>query len=153
MTKINCKIIELIQKDFDSLWRCKQRGNTVEISTPYLLPDSTLLSLFITERNKKFIVHDGGGISQIVLENCPFPDDEIKGSMDGFSSKYGIRQCLDAAKQKIFFKDCEKKSLISSIAFDLASFATTVTNVWSRLAMMNPTSSQTKDLSARLTVL
>jgi hypothetical protein len=129
MTKINCHITERIQKDFNSLWKCKQRGNTVEISTPYLLPDSTLLSLFITERNKKTIVHDGGSISQIVSENCPFPDDEIKASLDGFSSKYGIKQCVDADKQKVFFKDCEKKSLISSIAFDLASFATTVTNV------------------------
>jgi hypothetical protein len=133
MTKINCKITERIQKDFNSIWRCKQRGDTIEISTPYLLPDSTLLSLFITTRTEKgvekFIVHDGGSIFQIISENCPLPDDEIKSSLDGFSAKYGIRQCLDASKQKVFFKDCKKKSLISSIAFDLASFATTATNV------------------------
>ena len=129
MTKINCDITKRIQKDFNSLWHCKQRGNTVEISTPYLLPDSTLLSLFITERNKKIIVHDGGSISQIVSEYCPFPDDEIKASLDGFSAKYGIKQALNASKQKIFFKDCEKSALVSSIAFDLASFATTATNV------------------------
>ncbi|HSY20042.1 MAG TPA: hypothetical protein VK815_16980 [Candidatus Acidoferrales bacterium] len=84
MTKINCHITERIQKDFNSLWQCKQRGNTIEISTPYLLPDSTLLSLFITERDGKTIVHDGGSISQIVSEYCPFPDDEIRASLDGF---------------------------------------------------------------------
>ncbi len=126
---INCQITKVIQKDFNSLWQCKQRGNTIEISTPYLLPDSTLLSLFITERNKKFIVHDGGSIAQIVTDNCPFPDDEIKASLEGFAAKYGVKQCWDASKQKIFFKDCGKKPLISSLAFDLASFATTVTNV------------------------
>jgi len=129
VTKINCHITERIQKDFDSLWRCKQRGNTVEITTPYLLPDSTLLSLFITKRSEKFIVHDGGSISQIVAESCPFPDDEIKSSLAGFSVKYGIMRGRDAANQTIYFKDCKKPSLISSIAFDLASFATTVTNV------------------------
>jgi hypothetical protein len=36
---------------------------------------------------------------------------------------------VSTAKQKIFFKDCEKKNLISSIAFDLAAFAMTATNV------------------------
>src|SRR5665213_1029683 len=128
MTKINCHITEAIQKDFSSLWTCKQRGKTVEISTPYLLPDSTLLSLFITERNKKIIIHDGGSISQIVSEHCRLPDDEIKALLDGFSAQHGINHTIGANKQKIFFKACDKKKLISSAAFDLASFAMTATN-------------------------
>jgi len=129
MTKINCHITEAIQKDFSSLWKCKHRGNTVEISTPYLLPDSTLFTLFITERDKKIIIHDGGSISEIVSEYCPLPDDEIKASLDGFSAQYEIKQTVGADKEKIFFKACDKSKLISSAAFDLASFAMTATNV------------------------
>ena len=128
MTKINCHITEAIQKDFSSLWKCKHRGNTVEISTPYLLPDSTLFTLFITEQKKKIIIHDGGSISQIVSEYCPFPDDEIKFSLDGFAAQHEIKQTIGAEKEKIFYRVCEKKKLISSAAFDLASFAMTATN-------------------------
>lgn len=129
MTKIDCQITKLIQSDFGALWRCQQRGNTVEISTPYMLPDSSLFSVFVTCRNGKYIVCDGGSVWEIVSEHCPLPDTEIKASLDGFSKKFEISECMGGDGQKLFFKSCDKTALIGSLVFDMASFVTTATSV------------------------
>jgi len=126
MTKLNCKITDAIQKDFSSLWKCQMRGKTLEISTPYLLPDSTLFSVFLTERNGRYIVCDGGTLSEILSDYCPLPDDEIRASLDGFAKKFEIKVGAGSDKQKIFFKSTVKRTLISSLVFDIATFATSV---------------------------
>lgn len=125
---ITCKLAESISKDFNALWKCKHMGKTVEISTPYLLPDSTLFSVFITERNGRFIVCDNGSVSEILSESCPLPNSEIKAALEGFAAQFEVRECFGAAKQKLFFKDCTKRALISALVFELANFAMTVTS-------------------------
>jgi hypothetical protein len=125
--KLTCALVKSILKDFNSLWTCKQMGNTVEISTPYLLPDSTLFSVFITERNGRFIVSDNGSVSEILSESCPLPNSEIADALKGFASQFEIRECLGRGKQKLFFKDCANRSLLSGLVFKMANFAMTAT--------------------------
>lgn len=129
MTKLTCEITELIQKDFTSLWKCKQGGDTLEITTPYLLPDSTLFSVFLTIRAKRYIVCDGGSIAEILAEHSPIPSEEIDASLEGMAARFKIKVgTSNVENQKLFFKECGDISLISSLIFDVASFAVAATN-------------------------
>lgn len=125
---LTCKLAASISKEFNSLWTCKHFGKTVEISTPYMLPDSTLFSVFITERNGRFIVCDNGSVSEILAESCPLPNSEIKDAMAGFMSQFAIRECLGTSKQRLFFKDCTKRTMLGTLVFELANFAMTATS-------------------------
>jgi hypothetical protein len=121
--KLDCQITDAIQRDFNSLWKCKQLGETLEISTPYLLPDSTLMSVFLTQRGDRYIVCDGGGVMELLEEYCALPADEMKDALDGIAAKFRMKE--DATDGKpLFFKDCTDLKLISSLVFDVANFAT-----------------------------
>lgn len=102
-------------------------GETLEISTPYLFPDSTLVSVFLTQRGERFIVCEGGGLIDLLEEYCALPEDEIKSSLHSMARKFGMKQGEMDAKV-LFFKDCTDQKLISSLIFDVANFATTAAN-------------------------
>ena len=121
--KLTCDIVETLQQDFNALWRCQQRGNTVEISVPYLLPDSTLVSLFLTQRNERIIVCDSGGIMEFLSEHCPLPEDEFLPALREMASKFGVKEGR-LSNAPLFFKECTNPKLISSLVFDVASFVT-----------------------------
>src|SRR5438067_2224419 len=103
---IDCTITDLIQRDFNALWKCQQRGNTLEITTPYLLPDSTLVSLFVTEKENRYIISDGGGIHEILAEYCTLPSDEITSALQGYAAKFHLKEGALSDGAPHFFKEC-----------------------------------------------
>src|SRR5437870_9715243 len=125
--KLDCQITDSLQRDFSALWKCQQRGNSLEITTPYLLPDSTLLSLFLTQRENRFIVCDGGGVFEVIEDYCPFPRPKAIAELQGYAHKFGLKQGHSEGKP-LFFKDCDDIRLVSSLAFDVATFATMATS-------------------------
>jgi hypothetical protein len=102
-------------------------GDTLEISVPYLLPDSTLLSLFLTQRGDRYIVCDGGGIMEILSEYCPLPLDETMISLQSIARKFGVKEG-ESEGAPLFFKECLDPKLISSLAFDIANFVSMATS-------------------------
>ena len=124
---IDCEIIESLQSDFNSLWKCTKHGNTLEISVPYLLPNSTLFSIFLTKQGDRYIACDGGSITEILEEYCPLPVDEIYSSLEGMARKFSIKIGQNE-NIPLYFKDCTDAKLISSIAFDVANFAVMATS-------------------------
>jgi hypothetical protein len=125
--KLDCQITDSLQRDFSALWKCQQRGNSLEITTPYLLPDSTLLSLFLTERENRFIVSDGGGVFEVIEDYCPYPAGKALSELEGYARKFGLKRGQSEGKP-LFFKESDDIRLISSLAFDVASFATMATS-------------------------
>lgn len=125
--KLDCQITEALRRDFNALWKCEQKGNSLEITTPYLLPDSTLLSLFLTQRDNRFIVSDGGAAYEVINEYCPLPEAKAKSELLEYARKFGLKQGQSEGKP-LFFKDCNEDKLISSLAFDVAAFATMATS-------------------------
>jgi len=124
---LDCQITEALQRDFNALWKCRQLGETLEISTPYLLPNSTLFSLFLTQRGGRFIACDGGVISDLLNEHCPRPGDEMNAELRAMAGKFRMKEGA-AEGRPLFFKDCTDPKLISSIAFDVANFAVMATS-------------------------
>jgi len=126
--RLDCKITDLIREDFNALWRCSQRGETLEISTPYRMPDSTLFTLFLTERGNRFIACDGGRIAELLTERCELPQAEWRHELGLIAKEHGMKEGSSDGVP-VFFKDCREQKLISSIAFDVANFATMAANI------------------------
>ncbi len=125
--KLDCQITEILQRDFNSLWKCKILGETLEITTPYLLPDSTLFSLFLTERSGRYIACDGGSVWEILKEYCSLPEREIEAELAEMAQKFQVKTG-EKDEAPLFFKECSEPKLISSIAFDVANFAVMTTS-------------------------
>ena len=63
------EIVELIKKTFYYLWKVKRYGKTIEIITPSFTTNDCFVSVFLTKRDKYYIVTDGGWISEKYYNN------------------------------------------------------------------------------------
>lgn len=131
--RLDCKITEHIKADFNALWRCEHRGATLQISTPYRMPDSTLFTLFFTERGDRLIACDGGRIWEMIRELSELSEHESLVELRALAMENGIKESKDQ-NGPIFYKDCREEKLVSSIAFDVANFATMAANVMVSIA-------------------
>lgn len=131
---LDCSITDILKADFDKLWHCTHRGNTVEIVTPYLMPDSTFLTLFFTQRDDRMIVCDGGRIWELIREAIGGSYDDALGELRALAEENQISEGEDNG-EPVFFKECRDKKLLSSIAFDVGNFATMAANVLSAAYM------------------
>lgn len=125
---ISHSLYEKIKGEFNTLWSFSKLGNTVEISTPYRMPDSTLFTLFLTKRGDRYIACDGGRLWELILDRCELPEDEAIAELRAMAKENGLKEGNDDGVP-IFFKDCRKENLVGSISFDVASFATMAANV------------------------
>ena len=119
--KLDCQILESLQRDFNALWTCKALGDTLEITAPYLLPDSTLVSVFLTERDGRFIACDGGSVHEILDDYCSLPADEVASELASMAAKFQMKEGM-ASGGPIYFKASKEAKLIPSLAFDVANF-------------------------------
>lgn len=69
-------IFDIIKETFNSLWSVKKYGKTIEIVTPLFTTNDCFVSIFVTERNGRYIVTDGGWISDSYYNNFFDNDDE-----------------------------------------------------------------------------
>ena len=69
-------IFNIIIHAFNALWNIKHYKNTIEIITPSFTTNDCFISVFITERNGRFIITDGGWISENYYNNSFDNDDE-----------------------------------------------------------------------------
>ena len=125
MNNIDCpNMLKAIKRDFGGLWHCVKRGKTLEIVTPYLYPDSTFVSVFITERGEKIIVSDGAQLSEFIASTAG--DESLQSaSLFRFSESHEIKEHLKLGV-KYYFKSCSSIKLVSSIVFDMCNFISCV---------------------------
>jgi sulfur transfer protein SufE len=127
MNPITCKdVMGVIQSDYGALWHCFQRGNTLEVVTPYLFPDKRFVSVFITTRAGKIIVTDGGRVEEFI--ELASDDDAFQDSvLNTFLGNYQVQQ-YQQADQTFYFKDCTLIKLVPSVVFDLCNFIVSVSS-------------------------
>jgi hypothetical protein len=127
MTDLNCKdVTGMLKGDFGALWHCTQRGKSLEIITPYIYPDSSFVSVFITKRGNRFIVSDGAQVSEFFQS--------AKGDEPFFASliarsrvTHGVSEFQQGGRT-FFYKETKDHKLISSIAFDVVNFLVGASN-------------------------
>lgn len=123
---MDCQILDMFKSDFSALWQCKSVGGSVEVSTPFMLPDSRLLSIFLTERPGKFIACEGGVINEILEESCGMPPEEIAAIIDAYKVRFSVSQTSGERGIPLYYKSSPSAGLITSVSFDLANFTLAV---------------------------
>lgn len=128
--QIRCSdIIDAIRADFGALWSCSMAGNTLEISTPYLLPNDDALTVYVTTRGDRIIVSDGGFVSEFLAENSSLAGDKLDACKDHFASRHEIKSHQNSSDGLIYyFKEANSLHLVSSLIFDVGNFVTALTN-------------------------
>jgi hypothetical protein len=127
MTDLNCvNVMGMLKGDFGSLWKCRQAGNSLEITTSYLYPDNTFVVLYVTKRQKRFIVSDGGQASEFF--QCAKDDEPFFASLIGRAKLR--HDVLEHSKgtRRFYYKQATDFKLIGSMAFDMANFLVAATN-------------------------
>lgn len=117
-----------IKDEFCSLWTFKERGETLEIITPFATTTDKFVSVFLTHKNKEFIVSDGGWLDDNSYESIPdFEDDIFMKVFTYYQTFYEIKT-VRAKELDYYFKKTEKKELIPNLVFDLSNFISAICN-------------------------
>lgn len=117
-------VINAIRSDFGQLWSCESMGNSVAISSPYLLPNHAHLTMWITVRDgDRIIVSDAGRAMEIVMELNPAAKvEETTACRDYFMGEHEVDLHEAPDKRLFFFKETKNIKLVSSLLFDLGNF-------------------------------
>ena len=120
------EILELLKTDCDSLWKCKKRGDTIEIITPFTTITQNFISIFITQRNGAYIVSDGGWIQEHINQ---ITSDTVESEklLDYFATYYNIGLC-EANLRNYYFKSHTDIKMLSAISYDVVHFISSTVN-------------------------
>lgn len=122
--------------DFSSLWDFQEYDDTLEISTPIVMPNGDFVSVFLTKRNDEYIASDGGWIiageydSDFDLNEAPYDV-----MLHHFEQVYHTER-MNFNDGLHFCKSTDKSGLISSIVYDLTFFIRDVASIGENLNIM-----------------
>lgn len=118
------KIVVEIQNNFDQLWSTKLRGSdTIEIITPYSTTTSKFVSLFLTIRESKFIVSDGGLLNSEAYESViDYENQCLLKILYHFESFYEVKRTDDKQGIKHYYKTTKNVKLIANLVYEMAQF-------------------------------
>lgn len=120
------KIFNNIVSSFQSLWKMKNYGTTIEIITPQATMNDNFVSVFITRRGSEYIVTDGGWV-EAGMYDCE-PDHTnltYQRIFNYFIGKMDI-QTTEAKGQKYYYKKITEERFIPNLVFDMSQFVSSV---------------------------
>jgi hypothetical protein len=116
-----------IIKEFGSLWQYKQRGETLEIITPFSTTSQKFVSVFLTERNGEYIVSDGGWLFEGGYENSLNVNSDCFDKIFAYyKNTFNIQEVENKGGIKYYYKKTDKLISIASLVFDLSNFISTI---------------------------
>jgi len=115
-----------ILNSFSSLWTFKERGNTLEIITPYTTTNHKFVSIFLSKQNNDYIVSDGGLIQSFGYDTPFLGDDDIFNRiLEHYISVYDIKQ-INAKDTVYYFKRTNNPIHIPALIFDISTFFSSI---------------------------
>lgn len=118
------EIYDNIKFCFDQLWSFKYRGaETIEIITPYSTTSNKFVSLFLTKRDDKFIVSDGGLLNSEAYESqVDYDNQYLLKILYHYENHYQIKTTTDKKGYKHYYKTTTSEILVPNLIYDLAQF-------------------------------
>lgn len=83
-----------IKKSFGGLWQTKQRGNSLEIITPYATTNNKFVSVFLTKQGDDYVISDGGWLNSGVYEVAVGEETCFLKILYHFQNSFDIKQIL-----------------------------------------------------------
>lgn len=123
-------IFRQITSSFGALWKCRPRGESLEVITPFPTSTDMYVSVFITKRGDVWIATDGGWMFKGIY-NCELPLDEKMYSkvFDFFVDDYGIKSTTSVSGETFYYKGTRDRRFVPNIVFDLANFISQTVSV------------------------
>lgn len=120
-------IFEEIRNAFGALWKCRLRGASVEIITPFPTATDMYVSVFLTRRDDCWIATDGGWICSGVYQ-CELPEDDkiFSRILEFYEEENGISKTHNNSGVIFYFKGTRRRELIPNIIFDVATFISAI---------------------------
>ena len=126
MNNLN-KILNEVQIAFGNLWQSKQRGNSLEVITPFATTSHKFISIFISIQGSDFVISDGGWINQGVYENSfNLDEDSFRKTLFHYQNAYNISETKNQADTTFFYKKTNKSVSIPSLVFDMSNFISAI---------------------------
>lgn len=119
-------IFEVIKSAYQSLWKIKNHGNTIELITPMVTTNDMFISVFITRRGNDFVVTDGGWIRAGLYE-CEL---DVDGAVfnrvfDYYLNSFDIQE-TSTKHQVFYYKKISNIDFLPNIVFDVSNFISSV---------------------------
>lgn len=112
-----------IKNAFGQLWTFKERGNSLEIITPYTTTSQKFISVFLSFKDAEYVVSDGGWIDNGFYDNLfNLEDDAFRKIAYHYFNAFGIREIKGPNQKTYFYKKTITPVAVPSLVFDLSSF-------------------------------
>jgi len=123
------EIYKNIKSAFCGLIDYKERGDTIEVITPFSTLNNKFISIFITNQNGKYIISDGGWIEKEFYSSVI--DDDAEEILNRVFLE--CKETYEIRTQKhgnsvYYYKTCKTIDSLPSDAFDLANFISAIVN-------------------------
>lgn len=131
-------IIKDITNAFGSLWKCRPRGASIEIITPFPTSTDMYVSVFLTKRDDAWIVTDGGFIDKGTYGlELPSDDRVFSRAFEFFFSGMEIKTVRSRAGDQVYYKNTSERALVPNIVFDVAQFVSQTVSIAAALSHEN----------------
>jgi len=139
------QIFNSIKEEFCALWTFKQREETLEVVTAYSTTTNKFVSVFITVRDKEFVISDGGWLqSDEYATEIDFDDLMFSKVLSFYENHYQIKK-TKARRIEYYFKKTTEAKLIPALVYDLSNFIAAISSA-SQIQFQDPDEKQTKKL-------
>lgn len=129
MNELIVNLDEGIRSDFSSLWDFRARGETMEVITPYTLLSGECLSVFVTQRQDRYVVSDGARLFEIEAEQGVELSNRKGLHYDQMVQKFGIKETMLPGEDAVFrFKSTKSVESLTSTIYDVVNFSIALGN-------------------------
>jgi len=125
------ELVARLKSDFGALWGCRERGDSVELVTPFCTSSQKFVSVFISLREKAFIVSDGGWLgneTDFYGRGAEPEEEQYCDCVKHFSEVFRVRIGTNTKNETVYYKTTDRLDLLSGAVFDIANFVVTVAN-------------------------
>lgn len=120
------ELFESIKKAYDSLWKVRVLGESLEIVTPMVTVNDYFVTVFVTKRGGDYIVTDGGWISAGNYDcEVDISQKTYQKLFYFYLENYSILQTVGHGRI-IYYKKVEDPLLVVNAVFDLSNFISAV---------------------------
>ena len=120
------EIIKDIIGSYNSLWRTKVHGNSIELITPISTTNNIFVSVFLTKRQDNYVVTDGGWLYNEFYEtSIDIEESEYNRLFTYYLEYYNIKKTIGNGIE-CYYKKTDKAILVPNIVYDLSNFISAV---------------------------
>ncbi len=119
-----------VVNSFGLLWKYKERGNSLEIITPFATTSHKFISVFLTKRNDAFIVSDGGWINDGIYENSFDRTIGCYGKIiEHYKNSFDVKEVANNNEKAVFYKKTSNEISVPSLILDMSNFVSSLVSL------------------------